>query len=297
MIVMKFGGTSVGSGERIRNVARIAARTAEQAGCPPVVVVSAMSGVTDALIRAARTAASGDRTTFRTIRDELQKRHEQAIVECDINSEHARGLRAEVEGLLAWFENLCQSIATLGELTPRGLDVVSSLGERFSARIVAANLLSQGIKAQAVEATELIVTTDKFGDAAPLYDETTEKVRGRLLPLIQAGVIPVVTGFIGATRGGVPTTLGRGGSDWSGTILGRCLPADEVWIWTDVSGVMTADPRIVPDARTMPEVSYAEVAELSFFGAKVLHPKTIQPVAQLGIPVRVLNSLKPEDPG
>ena len=144
MIVMKFGGSSVGTGERIAGVARIAARVLNDTGSAPVVVVSAMSGVTDALIRAARTAASGDRTTFRTIRDELQKRHEQAIVECGIDAEHARGLRAEAEGLLTWFENLCQSIATLGELTPRGLDVVASLGERFTARIVAATLLSQG---------------------------------------------------------------------------------------------------------------------------------------------------------
>ena len=297
MIVMKFGGTSVGNGERIRTVARIATQTTETTGCPPVVVVSAMSGVTDTLIRAARTAASGDRTTFHTIRADLQKRHEQAIVDCGINADYAVDLRVQIDELLTWFENICQSIYTLGELTPRGLDVVSGLGERMSARITAATLLSQGIKAQAIEATELIVTTDTFGDAAPLFDETTEKVRARLLPLIQAGVIPVVTGFIGATRSGVPTTLGRGGSDWSGTILGRCLPADEVWIWTDVNGVMTADPRIVPEARTMPEVSYAEVAELAYFGAKVLHPKTIQPVAQLGIPVRVLNTFQPDHPG
>lgn len=297
MIVMKFGGTSVGSGERIRNVARIATHTAQQTGCPPVVVVSAMSGVTDTLIRAARTAAAGDGATFRSIRADLQRRHEQAIEECGISRDYAVDLRVQVDELLTWFENICQSIYTLGELTPRGLDVVSGLGERLSARITAATLLSQGISAQAVEATRLIVTNETYGDAAPLFDETTEQVRGTLLPLIQAGTIPVVTGFIGATRSGVPTTLGRGGSDWSGTILGRCLPADEVWIWTDVNGVMTADPRIVPEARTMDEVSYAEVAELSYFGAKVLHPKTIQPVAQLGIPVRVLNSLQPEQAG
>ena len=297
MIVMKFGGTSVGTGERIANVGRIAAKVLRETGTPPVVVVSAMSGVTDSLVRAATTAASGDKRTFHAIRDELQQRHEQAIIDCVTNPEHRRGLCAEIEGLLNWLENLCTSIHTLGELTPRGLDVVSGLGERISARITAAAMLSQGSRAHTVEATEVIVTTNEFGNGAPLFEETTVKVRERLLPLIQAGIIPVVTGFIGATVDGIPTTLGRGASDYSATIIGRCLPAEEVWIWSDVDGVMTADPRIVPEAHTLSQVSYAEVAELSFFGAKVLHPMTIQPVAQMGIPVRVLNSFRPEHPG
>ena len=297
MIVMKFGGTSVGSGERIANVVRIAARAKEQTGTPPIVVVSAMSKVTDSLVRAARTAAQGDRRTFAAIRDELQTRHEEAIDTCCVNREHARGLRAEVQTLLDWFENICQSISTLGELTPRGLDVVSGLGERLSARICSAAMLSQGLKAQTVEATEILVTDDTFGAAMPLYEETTARIQDRIIPLVQGGTVPVVTGFIGATRDGVPTTLGRGGSDYSATIIGRCLPADEVWIYSDVDGVMTADPRIVPEARTLPTVSYAEAAELSFFGAKVLHPKSIRPVAQAGIPVRVLNSFNPDHPG
>jgi aspartate kinase len=297
MIVMKFGGTSVGTGDRIANVGHITAQSIEQTGVPPVVVVSAMSGVTDSLVRAATTAASGDKRTFRAIRDELQQKHEKAITTCVADAEHARGLRAEVESLLNWFENLCQSIFTLGELTPRGLDVVSGLGERLSARVVAAAMRSQGLKANTVEATEIIVTDSSFGGASPLFAETTAKARVRLLPLMEAGIVPVVTGFIAATADGVPTTLGRGGSDYSATILGRCLPADEVWIWTDVDGVMTADPRIVPEARTLPTISYAEVAELSFFGAKVLHPKTIQPAAEMGIPVRVLNSFHPDHPG
>lgn len=297
MIVMKFGGTSVGTGERIAGVARIAARVLEDTATPPVVVVSAMSGVTDRLVRAATTAASGDKRTYRLIRDELQLGHEQAIGDGGIDSEHARGLKAEIETLLNWLENLCLSISTLGELTPRGLDAVSGLGERLSARLTTAALLSQDIKAHLVEATELIVTNNAFGAATPLIAETTEKSRQRLLPLIEKGIVPVVTGFIGATIDGIPTTLGRGGSDYSATIIGRCLPASEVWIWTDVDGVMTADPRIVPDARTLATISYAEVAELSYFGAKVLHPKTIEPVARQGIPVRVLNSFHPDHPG
>jgi aspartate kinase len=297
MIVMKFGGTSVGSGERIAKVGRIAAKTLTETGTAPVVVVSAMSGVTDSLKRAANSAAAGDGQTFHLIRDELQQRHEQAVRDCVADVEHARGLNAEIAGLLDWFETLCQSIHTLGELTLRGQDAVWGLGERLSARVTAAAMRSQGIQAQTVEATEVLVTDDTFGNAAPLLEETTERCRARLLPLIQAGVIPVVTGFIGATRAGAPTTLGRGSSDYTATILGRCLKAEEVWIWTDVNGVMTADPRIVPDARTLPAISYAETAELSYFGAKVLHPRTIQPVSDLNIPVRVLNSLNPEHAG
>jgi len=297
MIVMKFGGTSVGTGERIAGVARIAARVLKDSATPPVVVVSAMNGVTDTLVRAATTAASGDRRTYHLIRDELQLRHEQAVGDCDIDSERARGLKVEIGALLDWLENLCLSISTLGELTPRGLDAVSGLGERLSARITTAALLSQGLEAHLVEATDLIVTDRAFGGATPLIPETTEKSRTQLLPLVEKGIVPVVTGFIGATVDGIPTTLGRGGSDYSATIIGSCLPASEVWIWSDVDGIMTADPRIVPDAHTLPSLSYAEVAELSYFGAKVLHPRTIEPVARRGIPVRVLNSFHPEHPG
>jgi len=297
MIVMKFGGTSVGTGDRIANVARISERVRRRMGTPPVVIVSAMGGVTNSLVSAATTAASGDANAFRSVRRDLRQKHQTAIDECVSDRAVADRVSAEVTALLDWFENLCQSIYTLGELTPRGLDAVSGLGERISARIMASAMLSQGAAAEVVEATELLITDDTFGNAAPLFDESTERSRARLLPLISKGVVPVVTGFIGATRTGVPTTLGRGGSDYSATILGRCLPADEVWIWTDVDGVMTADPRIVPGARTLATLSYNEVAELSYFGAKVLHPKTIQPVAELGIPVRVLNTFNEDHPG
>ncbi len=296
MIVMKFGGTSVGSGERIRNVARIAQHVQDEKGVPPVVVVSAMSGVTDMLVRAARTAADGDRRSYGLLRDELQQRHEQAVMDCQIEEAISRPLNSEINTLLDWLETLCQSIYTLGELTPRGLDVVSGLGERISARITAATMMSMGIAAQSIEATEIIVTSSNFGDAKPLLDQTRERAK-HLRELVSQGIVPVVTGFIGATEDGVPTTLGRGGSDYSATILGSCLDAEEVWVWTDVDGVMTADPRIVPGARTLKTISYGEAADLSFFGAKVLHPKTIQPVVDQDIPVRVLNSFKSEHPG
>jgi aspartate kinase len=173
------------------------------------------------------------------------------------------------------------------------MDAVTSLGERLSARILAALLRQQGARSEAVDATDLIVTDDTFQDAAPLIEATREQVAARLGPLLEAGILPVVTGFVGATREGVTTTLGRGGSDFSAAILGDCLDADEVWIWTDVDGVMTTDPNIVPEARVIPVLSYSEVSELAYYGAKVLHPRTIRPVVERGIPLRVKNTFNP----
>jgi len=203
----------------------------------------------------------------------------------------------EIEDLLSDFENLCRSIHIMGELTARGSDAVASLGERLTARILASALRDRGERATAVEATEAIVTNGKHGSAVPLMDETRELAQARLKPLLAQAVTPIVTGFIAATKDGVTTTLGRGGSDYTAAILGASLDSDEVWIWTDVDGVMTADPRIVPRARTLPEISYAEAAELSFFGAKVLHPKTILPAVERGIPLRIVNTFNPSHPG
>jgi aspartate kinase len=206
-------------------------------------------------------------------------------------------LLAEMKDLLSDFEAFCNGIKILGELTPRALDVAGSIGERMNARQVAAILQKHGVPANSVEATRLIITDDCFGAAKPKITETAEHTRAVLNPMLAEGVVPVVTGFIGATDKGILTTLGRGGSDYSATILGRALDADEVWIWTDVNGVMTTDPRLVPDARTIPQLSYAEVGEMAYFGAKVLHPHTIRPARQTGIPVRILNTFEPDHPG
>ena len=291
-VVMKFGGTSVGDGERIAHVANLIADAVQQED-QVVAVVSAMSGVTDALIRAARTAAEGDDTTFRRVKTDLLVRH---LIAVDQAVKNGASLRDEITAELENLEQLCHSIYVLGECTPRALDMVSSLGERFTARILAATLSHQGIQAEAVDATEIIVTDDNFGAANPLMEPTCQRTRERLMPLLEAGVTPVVTGFIGATETGITTTLGRGGSDYTAALVGRCLDADAVWIWTDVDGVMTADPRIVPDARTLPEISYSEAAELSYFGAKVLHPKTIRPAIERGIPLRIKNTFNPDGP-
>lgn len=212
------------------------------------------------------------------------------------DSERVR-LLATVDKYVDELATFCYSIHILGEVTPRAMDAVTSLGERINARIVAAVLRQRGVRSEAVDATELIVTDSKFQNGAPLMDQTRARVSERLAPLLDGGMVPVVTGFIGATEEGVTTTLGRGGSDYTAAILGDCLDADEIWTWTDVDGVMTADPRMVPDARVIPALSYSEVSELAYFGAKVLHPKTILPTVQRGIPLWVKNTFNPTCPG
>jgi len=292
--VMKFGGTSVGDAECIGRVAALVA--GEAVSAEVVVVVSAMGGVTDMLIRAASEASHGDREDWKGARQELARRHREVADRLLYAAEQAQVLPRLAEEI-GNFENLCSGFSLVREITPRAMDALSSLGEKMSALLVAAALRSKGCAAEAVDATDLIVTDDHFGNASPYFDETAVKTRERLGPLRRRGLIPVITGFRAATREGLCTTLGRGGSDYSATLVGAALEADEVWIWTDVDGVMTADPRLVPAAHIVPEVSYREAAELSFFGAKVLHPKTIQPVVKRQIPVWIKNTFNPTCPG
>lgn len=293
-LVMKFGGTSVGNPSAIELASGIVLEQARAWG-EVVCVVSAMAGVTDLLLKGVRSAAAGDRETFQQIAITLRERHGAVVAEL-IKAER-EVISAEIDRLVIDFEMLCQSVAVLGEATPRVIDAVSSLGERMSARLVAAVIRAAGGRAKALDASELIRTDGRFGDAAPLLEETREQTRSHLLPLLEEGIIPIVTGFIGATREGVITTLGRGGSDYSAAILGAALDADEVWIYTDVDGVMTADPRLVSDARVIPILSYAEVGELAYFGAKVLHPRTIRPLIEKNIPLCTRNTFNPGHPG
>ncbi len=293
--VMKFGGTSVGDAARIRAAAEIIAGAARRGGV--VAVVSAMSGVTNRLVAAAHAAAGGDAGAGAELREALSAQHAAALTAL-ISDEARRGeLATEIERIIGEAAMLCQGTAMLRELMPRALDAISSVGERLSARLMAGVLCEMGVRSVPIEATELIVTDEEHGRAEPLMDETRERATTRLLPLLDEGLAPIVTGFIGATRRGVLTTLGRGGSDYSATILGAALDASEIVIWTDVDGVMTADPRLVEDARTIGEISYAEAAELAYFGAKVLHPKTLRPVAEAGVPVWIRNSFAPKKPG
>jgi aspartate kinase len=293
--VMKFGGTSVGDAEAISRTAKIVATGVGQG--PVVVVVSAMSGVTNRLIEAAHRCAAGHQAENSELATALRKQH-QAALHAIINDPARRTqIAAGMEEVIAEVERLCQGTALLGELTPRTLDAISSVGERLSAPLVAGVLCELGVRSVPVEATELIVTSHHHGGAEPLMDKTRERCQARLRPLIGDGIVPVVTGFIGAAADGALMTLGRGGSDYSATILGAALGAEETIIWTDVDGVMTADPRLVPEARTLDEISYIEAAELAYFGAKVLHPNTLRPLTETGVPVWIRNSFAPEKRG
>jgi bifunctional aspartokinase / homoserine dehydrogenase 1 len=295
MRIMKFGGTSLGDSSCIKRVVEII-RTSSQE-CGVAVVVSAMSGVTNQLIEAANQSHAGNETAVRVVFNELRKRHDEVVATLIHSAEERRRLQRKLHNLFLDGERLCQGTILLHELTVRTVDAISGLGERLCAPIVAAVLSEVGVASEAIEATELIITDSYHGGAEPWIDLTRARCQARMVPLMQAGIVPVVTGFIGATEEGVLTTLGRGGSDYSATILGAALDADEVVIWTDVPGLLTADPRLVPDAVTITEISYREAAELAYFGAKVLHSKTLRPLTQRGIPVRIRNTFATDEPG
>ncbi|MGB2633223.1 MAG: aspartate kinase [Candidatus Acidiferrum sp.] len=293
--VMKFGGTSVGNAECISRAADIIAQGAREGRC--VAVVSAMSGVTNKLIEAAKTAQTGNSSGATAMLEALRSQHEAALASLIKNENESTQIRKKLDAVIAEGLRFCEGTALLRELSPRTMDAISSLGERLSAPLVSAAVKALGLQSEAVEATELIVTDEFHGGAEPRMEQTRGKSQARILPLLDRGIVPVVTGFLGATPGGELTTLGRGGSDYSATILGAALDADEVIIWTDVDGVLTADPRLVTEAQTIPEISYREAAELAYFGAKVLHPKTLRPVVEAGIPVWIRNSFAPEKTG
>ena len=295
LVVMKFGGTSVGDASCIARVAQIV-KDASAEG-PVVAVVSAMSGVTNRLIEAATQSEAGDREPAEALFEALRKQHDAALSTLIGSAERQAQIWARLDASFIEGERLCKGTALLRELTPRTLDAISSLGERLSAPLVAGALEELGVPSQSVEATELIVTDPYHGGADPLMERTRQCCAKTLRPLLQQAVVPVVTGFIGATEDGVLTTLGRGGSDYSATILGAAMDASEIIIWTDVDGVLTADPRLVAEARTIPEISYREATELAYFGAKVLHPKTLRAVVPQGIPVWIRNSFAPQKSG
>jgi bifunctional aspartokinase / homoserine dehydrogenase 1 len=295
-LIMKFGGTSVGTAEAMTQVVEIV-KQAHQEWPRLVVVTSALSGVTNLLLDSAQQAISDNAQAYHQASSQLRAMHHAIADQLIPDLARRTQVKQEVNHLVSEFTNLCQAISVLGEATPRALDAVAAMGERMSVRMLAAVLEAQGEAAQMVEATQLIVTDNRFQDAHPDLDTTTRQTRSVLGALLDQGRIPVVTGFIAATPEGVTTTLGRGGSDYSAALLGAVLPANEVWIWTDVDGVMTADPRIVPQAQTIAELSYREVSELAYFGAKVLHPKTIRPVVEAGIGLRVCNTFNPSHPG
>ena len=294
LLVMKFGGTSVGSAERMRVAARLVAN--EKKIRPVAVVVSAMSKITDLLLDTMRHAEAGDRAGMDTNLAALRSRHEGACRELLPQTRHEAVL-AGIESLIGEFERIVNGMSMLSERPPRSVDEAVAVGERLSALLVSECLNAQDTPASPVNAWEVVVTDSAFGNASPLMTPTVEKCQKKLLPLLRKGIVPVITGFNGATADGRPTTLGRGGSDFSASILAAALDAAELWIWTDVDGIMSADPRLVRDVIVLEEVTYAEAAELAYNGAKVLHPRTLAPLVEKQIPVWSKNSFAPEKRG
>lgn len=295
-ITMKFGGTSVGSPEAIATVADIIAEEVAR-GTRVVAVVSAMSGVTDALHKSVLDAAQGDRWGYKSCSKRLRDRHDEVVNLLMKPGKNREALLADLDLVLDQHVQLCEAVNVLGEATPRIIDSVLAFGERLSSRVLAGVLRDRGVDSRAYDAGEFILTDERYGAAVPQWQETQARINGGLRPQVENGVTPILTGFIGATRDGHTTTLGRGGSDYSSAIFAAGLDCDELIIWTDVDGVMTTDPRVDKRARVLPYVSYTEVGELAFYGAKVLHPKTVQPILNRGIPMRVRNTFNRTHPG
>lgn len=294
LLVMKFGGTSMGSAERIEVAARL---VAEQARHRPVaVIVSAMSKVTDLLLESMKHAEGGDEQGLKERLAILAEKHSEACAGLT-EGEERKQLWSRLSSILEEFERIARGILMLGERPPRSVDEAVAAGERLSTFLMAAALRKLGVDGVAINSRDVVVTDSVFGNASPLIEQTREKAQALLAPLLASGRVTVLTGFNGASLNGRPTTLGRGGSDFSASIYASVLDAQELWIWTDVDGIMSADPRLVKDASVLHEITYAEAAELAYNGAKVLHPRTLAPLVEKGIPVWSKNSFAPEKPG
>ncbi len=292
MIICKFGGTSVQDAEALQRVTGIIQSRLKS---KPVVVASAMGKTTNGLLQAAETAASG---RIREASDQLGRLRERHLKEVGrLGLAEDRELTETIDNYFKEIGNISNGLAILGELTPRSLDAIGSYGERLSTAILTKVLAERGIPAQLMDSRKCMVTDEQFTRASPLFDLIEPAIREQVLPVIKSGRVPVLQGFIGSTRKGITTTIGRGGSDYSAAIIGAALDAYDIEIWTDVDGIMTSDPRLVPEARRVRVISFDEAAELAYFGARVLHPATILPAVRKKIPVHVLNSYKPEQEG
>jgi len=309
LMVMKFGGTSVEDAAAILRTAQIVAGRVGK-GLQPVVVVSAMAKVTDLLLSAAATAARGDRASALAITQRLRIRHHDTATQLALGPQMREDPLAatqwdpELAGTQKWMdaefdglEEILRGLSVVGELTPRISDMIVSYGERISSRMISEAFSRCGLKAAHVDARQCIVTDAQYGKAIPLDGPIEQRLKQHVAPLLAEGRIPVMGGFIGSTEQGVTTTLGRGGSDFTAALVGSGIDAGGIEIWTDVNGIMTADPRVCPDALRVKTISFEEAAELAYFGAKVLHPATILPAVKKNIPVFVLNSKNPENSG
>src|ERR1044071_1711311 len=295
LIVMKFGGTSVGNEERFRQCAAIISKAARHDRI--VVVVSAMAGVTDLIFKTIDAARHGDSAATRTHLQRFENVHRELIANL-FEPQHQAMANDYIAEVISQLQNACQALSALrSDISAQTADSLVALGERISAWALAGYLQQTGNRAEFVRAENVIVTDSNFGNAAPDMDATRKKCEQTLLPVLDKGIVPIVAGYSGADTQGRQTTLGRGGSDYSATILGAAAGADEVWIWTEVDGVLTADPRICPDAATLPEISFEEAIELAYYGAKVIHPRAAYPAAEAGFPVWIKNSFRPEVAG
>ncbi len=295
---MKFGGTSVADPDAIKRligIVRNQVPARSDGSAAPVVVVSALAGVTDQLVAVAQLAEDGESARAASELQGLLERH--LAVATAITSKHRTRVLAEVRREFDELIGLVHALAVLREVSPRSRDAVLAAGELVSSRIVAAALADHRVPSVWIDARTVLITDTEHTAAVPDMMETCARARARVAPAIDAGTVAVLGGFIGATASGVTSTLGRGGSDYSAAIFGACLGVDEIQIWTDVDGMLTADPRIVPTPRVVPQMSFAEASELAYFGAKVLHPSTILPAVGKNIPVRILNARRPEMPG
>ena len=294
LIVMKFGGTSVGNAARFRQCAEIIGSASQDR---VIVVVSAVAGVTDLIFKTMDAARHGDSSATEVHLKKFEAIHRELIIEL-LDETHAHAALEFTSNVVDQLRNSSQALLALrSEISPQTKDVLAALGEKVSAWVLARYMEQTGKHGQFVRAEDAIVTDSNFGNAAPDMEATSAHCQAVLLPILESGGVPIVAGYSGATKDGHTTTLGRGGTDYSATILGAAASADEVWIWTDVDGVLTADPRICPDATILPEISFAEAIELAYYGAKVIHPKAAYPAADAGIPIWIKNSFRPDAPG
>jgi len=294
VIVVKFGGTSVGDADAIRRAASIVASRRER---QPIVVVSAMAGVTNALLAIAEQSSRGQLIGAIRSVEALRERHMAEAERLLGDTSECAELCAEMSAMIDELAHLTEALNTLGDATPRSLDAIAAYGEQLSSQLVVAAFRRCGLPADHVDAREIVITDDAFTRAEPNTDAITETSLRILAPMVRDRRIPVMAGFIGATQRGLTTTLGRGGSDYTAALIGAALQSEAIEIWTDVDGMLTADPRVVEGAQLLERVGFDEASELASFGAKVLHPMTIYPAVRLGIPVVVLNSRKPEGKG
>lgn len=297
MLVMKFGGTAVDSPDKVRHVAQLI-KSHKKTGNDVVCVVSAVRGMTDGLMAIADSVRRGDKTSIEDFVKKSLSIHTDVVNGAISDRKLRERALSDVKKTVGELKDVLGGIVLLGEVTPKSLDYLMSFGERLSTPIVAYALMDTGVDAEALTGKEAgIVTDSNFGEARPLIDTTKLRVNHKLSPITKRGAVPVITGFVGADQHGNITTIGRGGSDYTATIVAASINADEVWLWSDVDGLMTADPKIVKGAQVLKEVSFAEAMEMALFGAKYMHPRALEPVMDTKIPIRIRNTFNVKHPG